>query len=105
MDGRSTWVTSGGPSGCQRLVLAAAMAVVIALRLIRQPASRLIRGDRSGLGRDGRTRELAAALAVEGHDVVTSLAGRVRDPALPLGRLRIGGFGGVDGLADYCVRA
>jgi precorrin-6A/cobalt-precorrin-6A reductase len=53
------------------------------------------------LGGTAEARELAAALAADGHDVVTSLAGRVRDPALPVGRLRIGGFGGVDGLADY----
>jgi precorrin-6A/cobalt-precorrin-6A reductase len=53
------------------------------------------------LGGTAEARELAAALAAEGYDVVTSLAGRVREPALPLGRLRIGGFGGVDGLADY----
>jgi precorrin-6A/cobalt-precorrin-6A reductase len=53
------------------------------------------------LGGTAEARELAAALTVEGYDVVTSLAGRVRDPALPLGRLRIGGFGGVDGLTDY----
>jgi precorrin-6A/cobalt-precorrin-6A reductase len=33
--------------------------------------------------------------------VVTSLAGRVRDPALPAGEVRIGGFGGADGLADW----
>jgi precorrin-6A/cobalt-precorrin-6A reductase len=53
------------------------------------------------LGGTAEARELAAALAAEGYDVVTSLAGRVRDPALPLGRLRIGGFGGGGGLADY----
>jgi precorrin-6A/cobalt-precorrin-6A reductase len=33
--------------------------------------------------------------------VVSSLAGRVRDPALPAGEVRIGGFGGIDGLAGY----
>jgi precorrin-6A/cobalt-precorrin-6A reductase len=33
--------------------------------------------------------------------VVSSLAGRVREPALPPGRVRLGGFGGVEGLADY----
>ncbi len=33
--------------------------------------------------------------------MLTSLAGRVRDPALPPGRVRIGGFGGVDGLAAF----
>jgi precorrin-6A/cobalt-precorrin-6A reductase len=53
------------------------------------------------LGGTAEARELAAALAAEGYDVVTSLAGRVREPALPVGRLRIGGFGGVDGLAEY----
>ena len=36
-----------------------------------------------------------------GDDVLTSLAGRVSEPALPVGRVRIGGFGGVDGLADF----
>ena len=44
---------------------------------------------------------LAAELAAAGRDVLTSLAGRVRKPALPAGRVRIGGFGGVDGLADF----
>ena len=33
--------------------------------------------------------------------MVSSLAGRVRDPALPAGEVRIGGFGGVDGLAAW----
>ena len=33
-----------------------------------------------------------------GVDVISSLAGRVPDPALPVGPVRIGGFGGVDGL-------
>ena len=32
---------------------------------------------------------------------MSSLAGRVRDPALPAGEVRIGGFGGVDGLATW----
>jgi precorrin-6A/cobalt-precorrin-6A reductase len=36
-----------------------------------------------------------------GVDVLTSLAGRVREPALPVGRVRIGGFGGPDGLAAF----
>jgi precorrin-6A/cobalt-precorrin-6A reductase len=34
-------------------------------------------------------------------DVISSLAGRVPDPALPVGDVRIGGFGGVDGLAAW----
>jgi precorrin-6A/cobalt-precorrin-6A reductase len=34
-------------------------------------------------------------------DVISSLAGRVPDPALPVGPVRIGGFGGVDGLRNW----
>jgi precorrin-6A/cobalt-precorrin-6A reductase len=33
--------------------------------------------------------------------VLSSLAGRVADPRLPAGEVRIGGFGGPDGLADW----
>src|SRR5262249_53007263 len=36
-----------------------------------------------------------------GLRVVSSLAGRVSNPALPIGEVRIGGFGGVDGLVEY----
>jgi precorrin-6A/cobalt-precorrin-6A reductase len=46
----------------------------------------------------------ARALAAQLHpavDVVSSLAGRVPDPALPVGAARIGGFGGVDGLREW----
>ena len=50
------------------------------------------------LGGTGEARALAAALVAEGHDVTSSLAGRVSDPALPAGEVRIGGFGGVEGL-------
>ena len=53
------------------------------------------------LGGTAEARDLAARLVGAGHDVVSSLAGRVREPAVPVGRLRIGGFGGVDGLVDY----
>ncbi|MEO1745924.1 MAG: precorrin-6A/cobalt-precorrin-6A reductase, partial [Pseudomonadota bacterium] len=54
----------------------------------------------------GGTRE-AAALAKElvarhGTDaVITSLAGRTKEPRPVAGRLRIGGFGGVEGLSAY----
>jgi precorrin-6A/cobalt-precorrin-6A reductase len=44
------------------------------------------------------------ALARELHphtDIVSSLAGRVPDPALPVGAVRVGGFGGVDGLRQW----
>ena len=54
------------------------------------------------LGGTGEARALAAALAdVPGVDTVSSLAGRVRDPRLPVGDVRIGGFGGVDGLDEW----
>ncbi|MGY2066104.1 cobalt-precorrin-6A reductase [Blastococcus sp. SYSU DS0619] len=53
------------------------------------------------LGGTGEGRRLAAALAGAGVDVVSSLAGRVADPALPPGRVRIGGFGGVAGLVAW----
>ena len=47
---------------------------------------------------DGGGAELAAVLVDDGVDVTTSLAGRVAEPRLPVGKVRIGGFGGVDGL-------
>jgi precorrin-6A/cobalt-precorrin-6A reductase len=48
-------------------------------------------------------RALAEARGVEanGWDVTTSLAGRTRAPAALPGAVRIGGFGGIDGLAAY----
>jgi len=59
------------------------------------------------LGGTGEARELAARLVDARVDVTSSLAGRVAEPRLPVGRVRIGGFGGVDGLraalADYDV--
>jgi len=53
------------------------------------------------LGGTGEARDLAARLVERGDDVVSSLAGRVSAPALPVGGVRTGGFGGVDGLATY----
>lgn len=50
------------------------------------------------LGGTSEARELAAALVDDGLDVTSSLAGRVAQPRLPVGTVRIGGFGGVDGL-------
>lgn len=55
------------------------------------------------LGGTGEARALAGLLVAEGMDVLSSLAGRVSRPALPVGRMRIGGFGGVDGLATFLV--
>ncbi|KAA1416772.1 cobalt-precorrin-6A reductase [Nocardioides humilatus] len=50
------------------------------------------------LGGTSEARELALALVEDGLAVTTSLAGRVAEPRLPVGAVRIGGFGGVDGL-------
>jgi precorrin-6A/cobalt-precorrin-6A reductase len=52
------------------------------------------------LGGTGEGRTLAARLH-PGTDIISSLAGRVPDPALPAGPLRIGGFGGVAGLRQW----
>ncbi|OBL09372.1 cobalt-precorrin-6A reductase [Mycobacterium sp. 1245499.0] len=52
------------------------------------------------LGGTGEARALAKALHPR-IDIVSSLAGRVPDPALPVGPVRIGGFGGVDGLRRW----
>ena len=56
------------------------------------------------LGGTAEARALALALTTEGVDVVSSLAGRVSSPRLPVGDVRVGGFGGVDGLVKELVR-
>jgi precorrin-6A/cobalt-precorrin-6A reductase len=54
------------------------------------------------LGGTAEARALATALAgLPGVSPISSLAGRVADPALPAGQVRIGGFGGADGLAGW----
>ncbi len=53
------------------------------------------------LGGTAEGRALAARLVDAGVGVVTSLAGRVARPRLPVGEVRLGGFGGVDGLVGY----
>ncbi|MCY6381377.1 cobalt-precorrin-6A reductase [Hoeflea prorocentri] len=54
------------------------------------------------LGGTGEAVDLADRIAKDGSTrVVTSLAGRTVEPKLPAGDHRIGGFGGVDGLAAY----
>ncbi|MEV6558801.1 cobalt-precorrin-6A reductase [Nocardia sp. NPDC051756] len=56
------------------------------------------------LGGTREARELAAiASGEQGFDIVSSLAGRVRDPLLPVGAVRVGGFGGVEGLRKWLV--
>lgn len=52
------------------------------------------------LGGTAEARALAKALHPR-VDVISSLAGRVPDPALPVGPVRVGGFGGVDGLRRW----
>lgn len=57
------------------------------------------------LGGTAEARALAKML-VEAHiPVVSSLAGRVKNPRLPAGEVRIGGFGGIEGLATYMSEA
>ena len=53
------------------------------------------------LGGTADARALASLLAAAGADFVSSLAGRTAAPLMPEGQVRIGGFGGVAGLADY----
>lgn len=54
------------------------------------------------LGGTGEAIALAArAAGLPGISVVSSLAGRTRNPRVPEGDLRVGGFGGPDGLAGY----
>ncbi|MFF3019310.1 cobalt-precorrin-6A reductase [Streptomyces sp. NPDC057939] len=54
------------------------------------------------LGGTTEARRLAEALARQAsYRVTTSLAGRVAAPVLPPGGIRIGGFGGPAGLADW----
>jgi precorrin-6A/cobalt-precorrin-6A reductase len=53
------------------------------------------------LGGTAEGRELATTLNQAGRPVISSLAGRISSPRLPPGEVRTGGFGGVDGLADF----
>lgn len=54
------------------------------------------------LGGTGEARELAARLAQRpGLRVLSTLAGRVRDPRLPAGEVRVGGFGGPERMAEW----
>ncbi|MFF8102362.1 cobalt-precorrin-6A reductase [Streptomyces sp. NPDC016640] len=54
------------------------------------------------LGGTTEARELAAALTARpGTRVTTSLAGRVSRPGAVAGEVRVGGFGGAEGLAEW----
>jgi precorrin-6A/cobalt-precorrin-6A reductase len=54
------------------------------------------------LGGTGDAAELSAKVAnISGIEAIASLAGRTREPILPSGNVRVGGFGGATGLAEY----
>jgi precorrin-6A/cobalt-precorrin-6A reductase len=55
------------------------------------------------LGGTQEARELATRLVADGVEVVTSLAGRTEEPLRPPGAVRVGGFGGAEGLARWLV--
>lgn len=55
------------------------------------------------LGGTALARTLAGLLVEQGLDVTTSLAGRTKAPRAIPGAVRIGGFGGPDGLAAWLV--
>ncbi|NNE22325.1 MAG: cobalt-precorrin-6A reductase [Rhizobiales bacterium] len=55
------------------------------------------------LGGTGDARGLADRLVAAGHQVTSSLAGVTAEPMMPAGDVRIGGFGGAHGLADYAL--
>jgi precorrin-6A/cobalt-precorrin-6A reductase len=55
------------------------------------------------LGGTAEARALAAALVEAGDEVVSSLAGRVADPRLPVGEVRVGGFGGPEALREHAA--
>ncbi|MBK1987125.1 cobalt-precorrin-6A reductase [Sphaerospermopsis aphanizomenoides BCCUSP55] len=54
------------------------------------------------LGGTGDAAELTARISnITGIEAIASLAGRTREPVLPAGPVRVGGFGGVTGLVEY----
>jgi len=53
------------------------------------------------LGGTAEARELAGELSATGVRVISSLAGRVARPRLPVGEVRMGGFGGPEALARW----
>ena len=54
------------------------------------------------LGGTADARELAAVLEAQGIPTITALAGVTSAPLMPLGRVRIGGFGGAAGIIAFC---
>ena len=55
------------------------------------------------LGGTAEARELATLLDASGTRFMSSLAGRVAKPRLPVGAVHIGGFGGVAGLQSFLL--
>ena len=53
------------------------------------------------LGGTSDARVLAAELIAAGYETVTSLAGVTKAPVMPKGEVRVGGFGGEEGLYAY----
>lgn len=53
------------------------------------------------LGGTAEARDLASELAKADIPFISSLAGRVSNPRLPVGETRVGGFGGLDGLITF----
>lgn len=56
------------------------------------------------LGGTAEAAKLAARLMAQGYRVISSLAGRTREPAKLEGEVRTGGFGGARGLIGYIAR-
>lgn len=56
------------------------------------------------LGGTAEASKLATLLVAQGRRVISSLAGRTRDPAKLEGEVRTGGFGGARGLTGYIAR-
>lgn len=57
------------------------------------------------LGGTAEARDLAVILQEHGLRFCSSLAGRVARPRLPVGEVRVGGFGGIDGLRRHLTEA
>ncbi len=58
------------------------------------------------LGGTGEAAALATATqALQGFEVISSLAGRTQNPTEPQGTVRVGGFGGINGLTAYLQHA
>ena len=55
------------------------------------------------LGGTAEARELATLLEAAGVRFMSSLAGRVAQPRLPVGAVHMGGFGGVSGLRSFLL--